>query len=181
MDRDGMGIMPHVLDVNCTYQPIHNFLPQKSINDSPFMMIHTNNRAIPNNMFRWYQPTIGDNMMKDRNDNDIVDVKKNIERAQIQGWRKIAKTSTYKQEPFKDNPDSTSDDALAKSIEETNKSKLLANPTDMDSMIDQYRLRDDIQPVKLTPKPLKLIPIDMPEIPLKLPYAKTPVEGSEGD
>ena len=51
----------------------------------------------------------------------------------------------------------------------------------MDSMIDQYRLRDDIQPVKLTPKPLKLIPIDMPEIPLKLPYAKTPVEGSEGD
>ena len=58
---------------------------------------------------------------------------------------------------------------------------MLANPTDMDSMIDQYRLRDDIQPVKLTPKPLKLIPIDMPEIPLKLPYAKTPVEGSEGD
>ena len=34
-----LHILPHVLDVNITYQPIHNFLPQKGI-DSPFIIPH---------------------------------------------------------------------------------------------------------------------------------------------
>jgi hypothetical protein len=34
-----LHILPHVLDVNITYQPIHNFLPQKGI-ESPFIIPH---------------------------------------------------------------------------------------------------------------------------------------------
>ena len=34
-------ILPHVLDVNITYTPIHDFLPQKGI-DSPFIIPHKN-------------------------------------------------------------------------------------------------------------------------------------------
>ena len=98
-DKDGMGIMPHVLDVSCQYQPIHNFLPQKSINDSPFMMIHTNNRAINNNMFKWYQPTIGNNISKKKNSKgeeySAVNVTDNIARAKIEGWQKEAQTPLY--------------------------------------------------------------------------------------
>ena len=99
-DKDGMNIVPHVLDISCQYQPIHNFLPQKSVNKSPFMMIHTNNRKIPNDMKKWYQPTIGDNVIAEGLKNEgKVDVKANIDRAQIQGWQKVAKTPLY----FNDN------------------------------------------------------------------------------
>ena len=39
-DADGMMIVPHVLDVQCAYQPIHAFTPQKSVNMSPFILPH---------------------------------------------------------------------------------------------------------------------------------------------
>jgi len=35
----GLFVLPHVLDVNVTYQPVHDFLPQKSIH-SPFIIPH---------------------------------------------------------------------------------------------------------------------------------------------
>tara|TARA_R110001592_G_scaffold342800_1_gene632849 strand:- start:216 stop:626 length:411 start_codon:yes stop_codon:yes gene_type:complete len=35
----GLHILPHVLDVSVTYQPIHDFLPQKS-EQSPFIIPH---------------------------------------------------------------------------------------------------------------------------------------------
>ena len=35
----GLFVLPHVLDVNVTYQPIHDFLPRKSIH-SPFIIPH---------------------------------------------------------------------------------------------------------------------------------------------
>ena len=35
-----MLVLPHVLDVSVSFQPIHNFLPQKSISESPFILPH---------------------------------------------------------------------------------------------------------------------------------------------
>ena len=160
-DKDGMGIMPHVLDVSCKYQPIHNFLPQKSINDSPFMMIHENNRAINNEMQKWYQPTIGDNVHpKGHKEEGKVDVKKNIQRAQIQGWQKVAKTPLYKQE----------------NKSEPLKDKKLFKPTP-----SNYRMREDMPLIKLDPIKIKSIPIDTPEIQLKKATIKTTVVPTEGE
>lgn len=31
-----MQVLPHVLDVNCNFTPIHDFVPRKSVTDSPF-------------------------------------------------------------------------------------------------------------------------------------------------
>ena len=31
-----MHVLPHVLDVSCNFTPIHDFVPRKSISDSPF-------------------------------------------------------------------------------------------------------------------------------------------------
>ena len=53
-DSDGAMVMPHVLDVNCSFTPIHNFIPKKSISDSPFIMSHENNRALKENQ-KWYK------------------------------------------------------------------------------------------------------------------------------
>ena len=48
-----MMVLPHVLDVSVKFTPIHNFLPQKSITRSPFIMSHHNNRAL-NPEQKWY-------------------------------------------------------------------------------------------------------------------------------
>ena len=37
MDKD-VYQNPHVLDVKCSFTPIHNFIPQTSINDSRFII-----------------------------------------------------------------------------------------------------------------------------------------------
>ena len=39
-----MLVLPHVLDVSVNFQPIHNFLPQKSVSESPFILPHYDNR-----------------------------------------------------------------------------------------------------------------------------------------
>ena len=39
-----MLTVPHVLDVNIHFKPIHNFLPQKHITDSPFILPHWDER-----------------------------------------------------------------------------------------------------------------------------------------
>ena len=37
MDSD-MLELPHMLDVSCTFQPVHDFIPQKSVRKSPFIL-----------------------------------------------------------------------------------------------------------------------------------------------
>ena len=39
-----MLVLPHVLDVSVSFQPIHNFLPKKSVSESPFIFPHHDNR-----------------------------------------------------------------------------------------------------------------------------------------
>ena len=39
-----MLVLPHVLDVSVNFQPIHNFLPQKSVSESPFILPHYDQR-----------------------------------------------------------------------------------------------------------------------------------------
>ena len=39
-----MLVLPHVLDVSVSFQPIHNFLPQKSVTHSPFILPHVVNK-----------------------------------------------------------------------------------------------------------------------------------------
>mgnify|MGYP006200083973 FL=1 len=72
-------------------------------------MIHTNNRAIPNNMKRWYQPTIGNNIHpKGHDDEGTVDIDANIKRATIQGWKAVAEKDPYLQ-PKNEEPRMNSD------------------------------------------------------------------------
>ena len=52
-DKDGMQVMPHILDVSCNFTPIHNFIPKKSVTDSPFILAHQNNRHVKPE-HRWY-------------------------------------------------------------------------------------------------------------------------------
>jgi hypothetical protein len=49
-----MLVLPHVLDVTMNFTPVHNFLPQKSVTDSPFILSHTNNRSLQNGE-QWYK------------------------------------------------------------------------------------------------------------------------------
>ena len=37
-DDDGIQIVPHILDVQVKFTPVHNFIPKKSINSSPFIL-----------------------------------------------------------------------------------------------------------------------------------------------
>tara|TARA_R110001583_G_scaffold190408_1_gene354637 strand:+ start:5182 stop:8376 length:3195 start_codon:yes stop_codon:yes gene_type:complete len=54
-DKDGASVMPHILDVNCQFTPIHNFIPKKSITDSPFILSHNNNRGSLPKQRQWYR------------------------------------------------------------------------------------------------------------------------------
>ena len=36
-DKDGMQVMPHIMDVNCQFTPIHNFVPSNELNNAPFI------------------------------------------------------------------------------------------------------------------------------------------------
>jgi hypothetical protein len=54
-------LLPHVLDVSVQFTPIHNFLPQKSITDSPFILSHHNNRVLQPGE-RWYTAGAADTL-----------------------------------------------------------------------------------------------------------------------
>lgn len=56
-----MLVLPHVLDVNVSFTPVHNFLPQKSITDSPFILSHTNNRSLQEGE-QWYSQGAAENL-----------------------------------------------------------------------------------------------------------------------
>ena len=45
-DKD-MLILPHALDIAVSFTPVHNFIPKKSITESPFIMPHHDGRDIP--------------------------------------------------------------------------------------------------------------------------------------
>jgi hypothetical protein len=47
-------VLPHVLDVTCNYTPVHNFIPQKSITKSPFILPHESNRYLQDEK-KWYK------------------------------------------------------------------------------------------------------------------------------
>ena len=47
-------VLPHVLDVSCAYTPVHNFIPQKSITKSPFILPHESNRSLTDAQ-KWYK------------------------------------------------------------------------------------------------------------------------------
>ena len=52
-DRE-MQVLPHVLNVSVKFQPVHNFLPQKSITDSPFLFKHERNGSTREEE-KWYK------------------------------------------------------------------------------------------------------------------------------
>jgi hypothetical protein len=55
-----MLVLPHVLDVNVSFLPIHNFSPQRSITESPFILSHENNRRL-NDEQKWYKLDAAEN------------------------------------------------------------------------------------------------------------------------
>jgi hypothetical protein len=74
-------VLPHVLDVSCNYTPVHNFIPQKSITKSPFILSHESNRYLQDEK-KWYKfgatPMIeeeekgGDDASNSKSDDDFV-------------------------------------------------------------------------------------------------------------
>ena len=53
-----MLVLPHVLDVSVNFQPIHNFLPQKSVSESPFILPHYDQRdGKLNSLQKWMSLT----------------------------------------------------------------------------------------------------------------------------
>ena len=62
-DKDGAMVMPHIMDVTCQFTPIHNFIPKKSVTDSPFILSHANNRTLQPKQ-KWYKYNSADNASK---------------------------------------------------------------------------------------------------------------------
>jgi hypothetical protein len=56
-----MQVLPHVLDVTVSFTPVHNFLPKKSVTDSPFIFLHNRNGTIPNAR-KWYRKGAAQNL-----------------------------------------------------------------------------------------------------------------------
>ena len=74
-------VLPHVLDVSVSFTPVHDFLPQKSISESPFILSHTNNRSLDEGE-QWYK----------------AGAAQNLDEASIEGLRKRMKLEELK--PF---------------------------------------------------------------------------------
>jgi len=49
-----MQVLPHVLDVSVSFTPVHNFIPKKSITDSPFIFKHERNGNVREEE-KWYK------------------------------------------------------------------------------------------------------------------------------
>ena len=56
-----MQVLPHVLDVSVSFTPVHNFLPKKSVTDSPFIFLHERNGKIPDAR-KWYRRGAAENL-----------------------------------------------------------------------------------------------------------------------
>ena len=59
-DKD-MLVLPHVLDVSLKFKPVHNFIPKKSIHDSPFILPDKNGNnasSLLNPGQKWLDPMI---------------------------------------------------------------------------------------------------------------------------
>tara|TARA_R110000744_G_scaffold74109_1_gene148206 strand:+ start:2543 stop:4588 length:2046 start_codon:yes stop_codon:yes gene_type:complete len=53
-----MLVLPHVLDVSVSFLPVHNFLPQRSVKDSPFIL--KDKEGISNDGQRWSELDVAD-------------------------------------------------------------------------------------------------------------------------
>ncbi len=49
-----MQVLPHVLDVSVKFTPVHNFIPKKSVTDSPFIFKHDRNGNMREEE-KWYK------------------------------------------------------------------------------------------------------------------------------
>ena len=49
-----MQVLPHVLDVSVQFTPVHNFIPKKSVTDSPFIFKHERNGSMREEE-KWYK------------------------------------------------------------------------------------------------------------------------------
>ena len=49
-----MQVLPHVLDVSVKFTPVHNFIPKKSVTDSPFIFKHERNGVMKEEE-KWYK------------------------------------------------------------------------------------------------------------------------------
>ena len=49
-----MLVLPHVLDVSVKFTPVHNFIPKKSVTDSPFIFKHDRNGNMREEE-KWYK------------------------------------------------------------------------------------------------------------------------------
>ena len=47
-----MQVLPHVLDINCNFTPIHDFIPRKSITDSPFFAKTSGDNGTPRDFYK---------------------------------------------------------------------------------------------------------------------------------
>ena len=81
MDKH-MLVLPHVLDVQCTFTPVHNFLPQKSIH-APFILPHVNDNSHLDNLQKYY----------------AVGVAQSPEEATATGWMKLSRMFDRNQTP----------------------------------------------------------------------------------
>ena len=83
-DKD-MLVLPHVLDVNVQFTPVHNFLPQKSITDSPFIISHENNRHLTDGQ-KWYKAgAAGAEYDKETKQNKHKGTKTALDEASVEG------------------------------------------------------------------------------------------------
>ena len=53
-----MLVLPHVLDVSVSFLPVHNFTPQRSVKDSPFIL--KDKEGIVNDEQRWSELDVAD-------------------------------------------------------------------------------------------------------------------------
>ena len=58
-----MQVLPHVLDVSVSFTPVHNFIPKKSITDSPFLFKHERNNSMREEE-KWYKKGAAQNLQE---------------------------------------------------------------------------------------------------------------------
>jgi hypothetical protein len=69
--------LPQILDVNCQFQPIHNFIPQKSVTKSPFILPHkfngkVNSEWLPESVENYSEPNEEENQEENLETNYTV-------------------------------------------------------------------------------------------------------------
>jgi hypothetical protein len=189
MDKDGMIVMPHLLDVTCNFTPVHNFLPQKSVTKSPFLFMHHKNRVINNPLQRWYQHDVADTRYeKDqvyksgKNKGKVIKGKEKgtfneaaaIKAASVSQTRSTL-NSLYKSNNANLGKAYPEDPGIRKITDLSVSKEGTPAATNIKDQIEQnYRSKYVESRIKLEKIPLKLIPMDTgdPELIKPLPLAE---------